>query len=84
MSKTQAVKQRDINARNLNKCKLLDLAEEKGYTLVYLTDYQIRVNGILDVYPTRLKYFYIPTKEWGTLSSELFEKKIIRLLTKTI
>jgi hypothetical protein len=82
MSKTQAVKQRDANARNLNLCKLTDLCEEKGYTMRHITDYQVRVNNVLDVYPTRLKYFHLPTKEWGQLSNELFEKKIIRLLCK--
>lgn len=80
MSITPAQKEIRKNSRNLNLCKLTDLAEEHGYTLKHITDYQVRVNGILDVYPTRLKYFYLPTKEWGTLTSDLFEKKIIRLL----
>ena len=61
---------------------LQDLCEEKGYTMRHITDYQVRVNNKLDIYPTRLKYFYLPTKEWGTLTTDLFEAKIIRLLCK--
>lgn len=83
MSTTPAQKARNVQSRNKHLCKLIDLAEEQGYTLKHITDYQVRVNGVLDVYPTRLKYFYLPTKEWGTLrDSYLFEKLIIKLVER--
>jgi len=77
----QALKERKRKSLNLNACKLLDLAEEKGYRVEHLTPYQFRVNGKVDIYPTSLKYFNIYTKVWGTLGKD-FEEELIRLIEK--
>lgn len=79
---TQAVKFRNKQNLNRNLCKLQDLAEEKGYTLVYISPYQVRVNNKVDIYPTRLKYCHLPSKEWGVLTEEMFEQKIIKLVNR--
>lgn len=78
----EVVKVRNEKSRNLNLCRLQDLAEEQGYTLVHITPYQVRVNNKVDVYPTRLKYFHLATKEWGVLTVEMFEQRIIKLVNK--
>jgi hypothetical protein len=78
----EVVKVKNKQSLNRNLCKLQDLAEEKGYTLVHITPYQVRVNNKVDIYPTRLKYFHLATKEWGTLSEDMFEQKIIKLINR--
>lgn len=80
MSVTATAKLKKAQSLNKHLCMLQDLCEEKGYKMRHITSYQVRVNNILDVYPTRLKYCYLPTKEWGQLSTEQFEAKIIKLL----
>lgn len=76
------VRERNENNRNHNLCRLQDLAEEQGWELVHISKYQVRVNGKVDIYPTRLKYCHLPTKEWGTLTEEMFEHRIIKLVNK--
>lgn len=78
----EVIKVKNAQSRNLHLCKLIDLAEEQGYTLRHITDYQVRVNNVLDVYPTRLKYFDLTTKEWGTFTPELYEQRIIKIIAK--
>jgi hypothetical protein len=74
------LKVRKEKARNFTKCELQDLCEEKGYTMQHMTEYHIRVEGKLDIYPTSRKYHLITKNERGEIHD--LEKDIIRLLNK--
>lgn len=69
MAKTKTAK--EIRSKNLNmgKCQLDDLAKEHGWEVRHMTEYQIRINNILDVYPTSKKYCNLRTKIWGQYES---------------
>jgi hypothetical protein len=41
---------------------IADLARH-GFVIVRMTEYQFRVNGLLDLFPTRQRYHYLP-KDW--------------------
>ena len=62
---TQASKQRRSKSLNKGKCEISDLAEEYGWEIKHITEYQIRINNILDIYPTNKKYCNLNTKGWG-------------------
>lgn len=62
---TQASKDRRAKNLNQGKCELQDLAEEHNFRIEHITEYQIRVNGVLDVYPTNKKFCNLKTKVWG-------------------
>ena len=64
--------------RNFTKCELQDLCDEKGYKMVHLTEYQIRIEGKLDIYPTSRKYHLITKNERGEIHE--MEVDIVRLL----
>lgn len=52
--------------RRRNKAqKEIDIAIS-GHAVIFLTPYQIRVDGVLDLYPTSRLYHHIPTKERGS------------------
>lgn len=76
------LKIRKANNRNLTHCKVLDLCQEKGYELVHLTEYHVRINGKLDVFPTSNKYHDLRKGTWGVLDNPntTIEQEIINLL----
>lgn len=71
-------KVKKARARNFTKCELQDLCDEKGYKAVHLTEYQIRIEGKLDIYPTSRKYHLLTKNERGDINE--LEVDIIRLL----
>lgn len=62
---TQAKKERLAQQRDQQKCEIIDFVEQHKFECEHLNDYQIRINGILDVYPTNKKYCVLKTKRWG-------------------
>lgn len=36
-----------------------------GYTVIEITPYHFRINGIMDLFPMSMKYHFIPTKKRG-------------------
>lgn len=71
---------RKAKVRNFTKCELQDLCEEKGFEVKHLTEYQIRIEGKLDIYPTSRKYHLLTKNERGEIHELEFD--IIRLLKK--
>lgn len=60
-----------MNAVKLQRLKnrtedILALENFEEFEVVKLTDYQYRVNGFMDLYPTNLRFFNILTKENGS------------------
>jgi len=53
-----------------------------GYEIAIITDYQYRVNGILDLFPTSRKYHNIKTQKRGHYTSA--EKIILQEVGKPI
>lgn len=78
MAFTQAKKERRERDRNSNKCKLQDLCEEKGYTMKFLNDYQVRINGVLDIYVTTGRYHHIRKNKRGDINN--LEEDVQKLL----
>ena len=74
------LKERKAKTRNFTKCELQDLCDEKGYTMQHMTEYHIRVQGKLDIYPTSRKYHLITKNERGEIHD--LEKDVERLLKK--
>lgn len=69
MATSESKKRYKREHRNLNKCLVADLCEEKGIEMAHINDYQIRLNRDIDVYPTSKKYFDIKNKKWGVWTS---------------
>lgn len=62
---TEAKKARLKEQRNKQLCEVSDFCETHGFEQVHITEYQVRINGILDVYPTSMKFCILKTKHWG-------------------
>jgi len=54
---------------------------ENGYTVIKLTDYQFRINGILDLYPTHRRWHDLKTNKRGEYPANKL-KDYIKLLIK--
>lgn len=44
--------------------------EELGYTVERKTEYQFRINGVLDIYPTNAKFHNIKTGKRGSFAGQ--------------
>lgn len=62
---TASKRYRLATQREQEKCVVHDYCEANGIEMVYITDYQIRLNGKLDIYPTAKKFCYLPKPVWG-------------------
>lgn len=62
---TQAKKQRLAEQREHEKCVVHDYCEANGIEMEFVNDFQIRLNGVLDIYPTAKKFCFLPRKTWG-------------------
>lgn len=56
---TQAKKERMAQEREAEKCRVHDVCEAHKVEFELITDYQIRIAGKLDVYPTAKKYCWL-------------------------
>jgi hypothetical protein len=43
---------------------------EAKYHLEYIQPWQIRIDGVLDIYPKSGRFFYLPKKEWGEFTGK--------------
>lgn len=68
---------RKINRRKEQTEEITRLAQ-KGFLVVKITDYQYRINAILDIYPTNKKFHNIATGKRGKyfFLSQLIQKQL--------
>lgn len=53
-------------ARKQNIPEIQAFCEDMGFTYRFIAgDWHIRIENVLDVYPTRKRYCWLPTGEWG-------------------
>lgn len=57
--------QRAYKQSNRDKFESVLKTLKEQYTVVELTPYQYRIDGILDIYPSNKKWHLIPTNERG-------------------
>lgn len=62
---TESKKKRMAGRREMGKCEVKDLCDQHKLDFRMITDYQIRVDNKVDIYPTGKKYFNLRTKDWG-------------------
>ena len=62
---TIAKRERLTEQREREKCIVHDYCEENKIEMEFINDFQIRLAGRLDVYPTAKKFCYLPRKVWG-------------------
>ena len=63
---TIAKRERIAEEREQEKCRVYDYCEENKIEMEFINDYQIRLNGKLDVYPTNKKFCaFQPRTHWG-------------------
>lgn len=62
---TIAKRERIAEAREREKCVVHDYCEAHGIQFEFINDFQIRLKGKLDIYPTAKKYCYLPKPVWG-------------------
>ncbi len=64
---TKAKKERLGQQRDIGKCEIDDFCKKYGLQHRYLSDYQIRINEFIDVYPTNRRYHVISKagQPWG-------------------
>lgn len=74
------LKVRKEKTRNFTKCEIQDLCDEMGFKVQHLTEYHVRIEGRLDIYPTSRKYHLFKHGERGEIQD--FENDVIRLLKK--
>ncbi len=53
------------NSREIGSCEIDDFCKKYGFECFHFTEYHMRLNGKVDVYPTGRKYYDIKTREWG-------------------
>lgn len=52
--------------RNKHKPEIFDFVKDMGLSIKAMQgDWHYRIEDVLDVYPTRKRFFWIPDKEWG-------------------
>lgn len=52
--------------------RLIKKLTARGYIVKKLSDYQFRINGVLDLYPVNMRYHNIKTQERGDLPVSLW------------
>ncbi len=63
---TEAKKRQLKEQRDKSIEELFDLCTEHNMTIEDVNnDYQLRINGVMDVYPTNRKYCLIKKQRWG-------------------
>lgn len=75
---TATKKARLREQRESEKCRIDDFCKEHGIEMEHMTEYQIRLDGKIDVYPTNKKYCILSRfgGKWGQYN------KIEELLNK--
>jgi hypothetical protein len=63
MSKAKAAA--NARARAKNTPEIIDFCTDNGLSYTHINPYQIRIENILDLYPTTKKYCWLPLQEWG-------------------
>ena len=57
---------RNRHLREQHKPEVLQFCKDMGFSYKWIAgDWHLRIENVLDVYPTRKRYFWLPTKEWG-------------------
>lgn len=51
----------------------IQLLKEKGFSIKQFTDFHYRINGKLDIWPTKSKYHYLPTNERGSFTINIMD-----------
>lgn len=56
--------------REANKPEVLAFCEDAGFSYRWMAgDWHMRIENVMDIYPTRKRFFWLPTKEWGEYSN---------------
>lgn len=74
---TQAKKARLREQREMEKCEIDDFCKQHKLEQEYITEYQIHIENVIDIYPTGKKYFLLKEKKWGMYN---FTADILKLL----
>jgi hypothetical protein len=62
---TESKKARLREQREQGKCEVDDFCHEHGFSFEFITDYHIRIENQLDVFPTNRKFCVVKTQRWG-------------------
>jgi hypothetical protein len=76
---TESKKARLREQREMGKCEVDDFCAEHGFEKEFITEYHIRIERQVDVFPTNRRYCVLKTKRWGTYN---FIKELLKLITK--
>ncbi len=73
----------DNYQRSSRRVSFLPQLIEEGFTVKKLTDYQYRVNEVLDIYPTNAKYHDIKRNKRGSFRGQnvcMFVRKFFKTI----
>lgn len=78
MTKTRAQKEMAAHNRETQTALIIQFCENVGLHYEKITDYQIRVEHGLDLYPTNQRYHDLIRREWGDyeVPSEMIARKL--------
>ena len=64
MSKRGAINR---SLRKKNKPEIFEFCKDMNFSIRAINgDWHFRVENIIDLYPTRKRFFWLDSKEWGT------------------
>lgn len=67
--------------KNIRTVDIKTFCDEHGFTFEPKTEYQFRVNGVIDLYPTNGKWHFLPTNKRGDYHTiKQLENTLLRLL----
>lgn len=62
---TQAKKERLRQQREMGKCEVDDFCKENKFDFEFITEYHIRIENQVDVFPTNRRFCILKNKRWG-------------------
>jgi hypothetical protein len=75
---------RDVQARNAKRrdagIPAINALTERGHTVTWLSPYQARIDGVVDLFPTHRKYHVLKTGQRGGYRAETPEQLLSRIL----
>jgi len=58
---------RNKKLREQNKPEIFQFCKDNSFAIRAVAgDWQFRIENVIDVYPTRKRFFWLPTQEWGS------------------
>lgn len=57
---------RNRRLRKQNIPEVIQFCDDHEFNYEWMAgDWQLRIEEVIDIYPTRKRFFWLPTKEWG-------------------